>query len=130
MVPSSSLYSHICAELSRSLFSWLWRDWHAPPYLVVLPLDRNVWDAVNILGKSPLPDPTIALLNQKTTEPTKDAIEPLLQIITAARQMVSKVWKTSKLCIAKSKNKLTQDIVTQIHKAVESMDRTCFTPRL
>lgn len=60
----------------------------------------NLFNILSTLFDTTLqPDPTLALLNLKLQKLFQRQFKLLLQVTTAAKQMIAKSWKTSSLCV-------------------------------
>lgn len=65
-----------------------------------------------------LPDPTVALLNNKPQNLTHFQYKLQLYVTTAAKQSIAKAWKSSTLCIVLVKHRVTQ---AMIHAKTEAI---------
>lgn len=65
-----------------------------------------------------LPDPTVAILNNKPQTLTHCQFKLLLLVTTAAKLTIAKVWKSTILCIVSDKHRVTQ---AMIHTKTETI---------
>lgn len=79
-------------------------------------------DVFAILSKhfatSRLPEPAVAFLNSKPMSLTYCQFKRLLFVSTAAKQTISKAWKSASLCILETKHRTTPKIINANLEAV------------
>lgn len=63
------------------------------------------------------PDPSLVLLNHNTLECTRAQFFLILQLMTAAKQTVTRAWKPTSLCAIETKHKVTQAMIHNKIKA-------------
>lgn len=67
-----------------------------------------------------IPDPEIALLNIKPDYMTRKQFKLFIQLMTAAKQTITKAWKTPLLNIAETKHRMNRSL---LHAKMEALDK-------
>lgn len=70
------------------------------------------------------PDPSIALLNLKPANLTRNQFKLLLQVTTAAKQTIAKAWKSPNLAISETKHRINQAMIHAKTDAI-AQDKIC-----
>ena len=87
------------------------------------PVTKNYWKEIFLMisavfKKSITPDPTTALLNLKPDCISYAQFKLFLQITTAAKQTISKAWKTATLLVSETRNRVHQAMLHSKSEAI------------